>query len=376
TTNELKDIFLSLAKSFLGTSPSTVIRDDLTAMLAGFDFVSASDGGIFAGNSLSWNLGDLQCGETRQVTFTMQPRLCGTNPGDYPNSAVVTNGIGSSNNSNQTQVKLLLPNLTISVTDNASLAKVGQQLDFVVHVANTGDGNSGVFTAEYLAPEGLEILPNSISAGGVLTAGGKVAWQLQLAPGEEQDLTLSTIVKDSVADGYSDMVSIARLSTGCGSIESSDRTQAFKEVTPDPDYTLRVDCVNYREGKIEAFFGYQNNLSDLQPLDESELSPANADGHAPKVLRSGNYEQAFSASASSEVITWSTSVAGESQAVTADRNSPACPATPATPQMPSYPPTDIVIGGPKVDVPASQSPNFPPAVLISGSTKLALCNTR
>ncbi len=158
----------------------------------GVNFVSASDGGILAGDTVQWLLGTLNpgAGGERRVTFSVDPTLTlGT---AIKAEATLVDSRGAVTREDAvTRVEALVP-LTVTIDANPNPGEPGERLNMELTVTNTsGFDRSGV-VLEMRYPLGLQNLSQAlITDGGVCTGGSLggtcvanelLAWNLGTIP--------------------------------------------------------------------------------------------------------------------------------------------------------------------------------------------------
>ena len=148
-------------------------------------FVSASNGGVFAGGVVTWNIGSLAAGATltRLVTVQMEPTVpAGVT--SITNSATAnddgTNGSdpNQADNTGTDTDSLTASDLSLTKSVNNATPNVGDTITFTVRVTNSGpDAATGVQIADLL-PAGLSFVSYTASRGTYSDATGVWTWEL------------------------------------------------------------------------------------------------------------------------------------------------------------------------------------------------------
>ncbi len=131
-----------------GDAPAqrTVLMDTLPA---GVRFVSASDGGVFAGGKVTWQLGDLAVGARKKVSLTVQAAEGGT----LRNTATVT-AVCAKANAEASTVVAGIPAILLECVDLADPIEVGAQETYVITVTNQGSADgTNIVVACTVPPE-------------------------------------------------------------------------------------------------------------------------------------------------------------------------------------------------------------------------------
>ncbi|MFO8156226.1 MAG: hypothetical protein R6U87_09525, partial [Thiohalospira sp.] len=112
-----------------------VITDTLPALLS---YESSEPSGSVAGNEISWDLGTLNIGETKQVVVI----LGGVDSGTAINSATVTSKEGATATDTLPITVLGAPGAHMSLIDSSDPVAVGDELTYTIKVLNQSEGNS------------------------------------------------------------------------------------------------------------------------------------------------------------------------------------------------------------------------------------------
>lgn len=127
------------------------VRDTklVDSMPAGLEFISASDGGVFSGGTVTWNLGTLDPGATKSVKLTVRPSAAG----NYENTASAT-GVCAQDAAKAPFQPVGVAAILLEVIDIHDPIEVGATETYEIVVTNQGsaDDRNIVITCE-IPPE-------------------------------------------------------------------------------------------------------------------------------------------------------------------------------------------------------------------------------
>ncbi|MCP5150578.1 MAG: hypothetical protein H6982_07460 [Chromatiales bacterium] len=232
-----------------GTGVVVVARFDPTLLTN----VVASDGGIvdLVAGTITWNLGDLDVGATRELTFT------GTVADVIPDgvelvettATITDDGAGTGGTpvtatDDDTDTLDAAPDYTIDITDDVDTLEAGDTPTFRVNVENTGtqDGTGVVVVARF----DPTLLTNVVASdGGIVDlVAGTITWNLgDLDVGATRELTFTGTVADVIPDGVELVETTATITDdGAGTggtpvTATDDDTDALDAA---PDYTIDI----------------------------------------------------------------------------------------------------------------------------------------
>ena len=181
-------------------------------------FVSASDGGVFAGGVVTWNIGSLAAGAT--LTRLVTVRVDTTVPAgvtSITNSATAnddgTNGTDpnpADNTGTDTDTLVAAPDLMVTKTDGVTSAQPGQTLIYTLTISNAGNQTATGVTATDAIPANTAF--TSASDSGTF-ANGAVTWDIgTLAAGATVTRTVTVTVNSTVAAGVTTLTNAAAVS--------------------------------------------------------------------------------------------------------------------------------------------------------------------
>ncbi|MEN1783890.1 MAG: gliding motility-associated C-terminal domain-containing protein [Bacteroidota bacterium] len=179
----------------------------------GYTIGTVNNGGSLAGSTITWAGLSLSNGSSTTVTFTatVNPPTGATN--EYQNTAQITasdqndpdsqpnndDGDQSEDDEDSAQITLEQVDLELNISNNTANGNVGDTVDYTVSLFNndavqTGDASGAEVTVTL--PPGLDIVPGSITNGGVYNAGsGTITWSnLDVANGDTLDLDYQVTV--------------------------------------------------------------------------------------------------------------------------------------------------------------------------------------
>jgi len=199
-----QQISYTLTFSNSSMANETAFTVTLTSTLpADTTFVSASDGGIFAGGDVTWSLGDLTPGTGGTRTLVVQV--------DSPlaNGSLLTNDVTLQDNqvntatASQTTTVQSTTIVSVSVSDSPDPVKAGSQITYTISFSNASGANEtalGVTLTDTLSSNTTFV---SASDGGTVDSSGTlVTWSLgDQAPGASGTRTLVVQVDSPVQDG-------------------------------------------------------------------------------------------------------------------------------------------------------------------------------
>jgi len=381
-TKQLKLIYEDIAKSLQGFSPNTIVSDDLTEILETAEFVSASNGGILDNNRIIWDLGEIECGGSRTVSFAVRLKNNFSEKTQLINTSHIENSSGDKADSNQVTVDILSPNLLISTTDNIDIAVTGDLVTYEITVQNNGNGWAYDVLLKHYIHEFLDQIDKSISDNGIVSGYNKTSWTFDIGPGETKIFYISAKVRNDIPTGYSDIFDKAILVNNDIEKQAADNTRLFKEPPKPVNFSIFVNCISLNnDNTFTSFFGYENSDGIDINLDLSYILPSAANTNVVKILKPGKYEKAFSVSADlNSTIIWTASAGIINKTATATATFAQCQDnsdqldTEDTTIIHNPTPFDEFVGTPiVVNKPSENSNNQPPSIHIGKVETANIC---
>ncbi len=173
-----------------------------------------SDGGTVAGNEIVWNLGSLNAGQSRTLSWqgTVETGI-GAEITEIVNVASACDDANHCDEG-QASTTVLVPGLALAKSAPAEV-KPGETFTYTLTAANTGNmALAGVVVRDPIPQYVTD--PTRISHGGQV-GGGEIVWDLgQLSPGESQVLSWRGRVNPVIPVSESEIINLAAVSTDIG----------------------------------------------------------------------------------------------------------------------------------------------------------------
>jgi uncharacterized repeat protein (TIGR01451 family) len=171
-----------------GDAPASNTRVEDT-IPAGATFVSATDGGTFAGGKVTWNVGTLAPGASKEVSLTTNV----AGQGNLQNNASASCTCAETVTANCSFSVQGSPDLGTLLTDDDGVVLIGDNHIMRYEVENQGQVDLTNVTVVVTLPEGLSFVASSapkppVIAGNKLTFTGVLG---VLKPGEHRNFTLT-----------------------------------------------------------------------------------------------------------------------------------------------------------------------------------------
>jgi uncharacterized repeat protein (TIGR01451 family) len=182
-----------------------VVRDPIPQYLT--NPTNISNGGSVQGSEIVWNLGSLNIGQSRTLSWrgTVEPGAPATVT-QIDNGVTVTDGAGNSAGA-QASTTLTRPRLTVRKLAPDKVAP-GNTIDYQITVENSGDVALSQVTVRDPIPQYI-LNPTNISHDGSLQ-GNEVVWTItSLAVGESQPLSWQGTVDPAIPTIETETVNIA-----------------------------------------------------------------------------------------------------------------------------------------------------------------------
>lgn len=325
TASDMVGIYNRISKSMDGISPNTVVWDDVSNLLPVADFVSASNGGRLENNKVVWDLGDIDCGETRTVNYSFRFHHNIRETYTRTNIFHGNNGANEQFESNSETITVVGPWVTIGKTDNKTYATDLDLLDYLITVNNVGPGYATNVNLSDTLPEFVYFTDSDVP--GIYQSGKLLSWNIgMLQAGETKTYRVSgrLILPSLFAGGQ--IINRVTATNDERSVSAEDITQITLPSEERPNFTTYANCIDLNdEDTFTAYFGYLNRLDSDQLLDESRIEPSSAEGNPPQVLMAGRNDKAFAATADMGTsITWIAKMGNVSKTATASDSYEIC----------------------------------------------------
>ena len=173
-----------------------------TTLVAG----SISVSGTLNSGTITWNIGTLSAGASKEVTFKVKVNANVADKTIIKNSATV-----EFRNPNKTtddtipsnEVENTVAGPIISGSKNSNITKHevirGQEITYTITVNNTGTGNATGIVVTDTVPAKTSLVAGSISDSGVLSS-GTITWTVDVAAGASKTLTFKVKVDEVITE--------------------------------------------------------------------------------------------------------------------------------------------------------------------------------
>ncbi len=148
---------------------ATTVKATLPAGATG---VTADNGGAVAGNTVTWNLGNVPANEARTLTVNMKPAA-----GSNQVSATATCACAAPANANCAFGVQGVPDIGTGISDEVGVVELNQNHEFTFAVKNQGQVDLTNVKMEAELDEGLQFI-STTWAGGSRADGGKQVWSI------------------------------------------------------------------------------------------------------------------------------------------------------------------------------------------------------
>ncbi len=187
----------------------------------GYTYVSDNSGGSYNSTTGLWIVGTVTTTTPAVLQITATVNTPTGASGEYANSAQVTasdqndpnsdpnNNVPSEDDQDETAITLESADVSITKSVDPVSGSVGDILTFTVQVSNAGPGDATGIDVEDLLPNGFDIVPGSISNGGLFVVGSNsITWtDLSLSDGATPIVLTYQVTVNKVAD-YTNTVQI------------------------------------------------------------------------------------------------------------------------------------------------------------------------
>lgn len=149
-----------------GPAASAIIEDIIPGNAS---FVSASQGGIFAGNTVTWNLGTLQPRDSRKVSVTLKDKGLGV----VKNIATVKAVCAAPVSASATTQVLGIAAILLEVIDVEDPIEVGDNETYVITVTNQGSETGTNIKVVCMLEDTMQYVSSSGPTTGTVSVDGK-----------------------------------------------------------------------------------------------------------------------------------------------------------------------------------------------------------
>ncbi len=185
---------ITVANKGDGVAKSTVVTDTIPS---GVEQIQVSGGGVQSGGMITWNVGDLAAGATRQFTVSYVPTSHGKISNTATAKAICAQDVSKSAS---TEIRGI-PALLLEVIDLADPIEVGQNETYVIVATNQGTATATNIritctiedTMQYISADGAtrgSAAGNKITFASLpsLNAGAKATWRVVVKAVKEGDV--------------------------------------------------------------------------------------------------------------------------------------------------------------------------------------------
>ncbi|MDQ6985350.1 MAG: VWA domain-containing protein [Candidatus Dojkabacteria bacterium] len=284
---QITQIYQNLASSLSGSSSATVAWDDVSSLLGVAELVSISGNGRLENGQVIWDLGDVECGASVQLSYTFDFNSNLSDEYIRKNIIKATNSTSEIYSSNELTITATSPWLEGSITDNTEKISKTTNLTYDVSVENIGKSTSRNVTASVSFPDYIEIISSDIEDA--VINGNQISWSInELNKDEVINYKIETVanIANEVTSGQ--ILAPLSLTNESQEFSTSDLTLIEKENTA--NYSLFAKCIEISGDKMDVYFGYNNRLNSTQTLTSSNIitgSGDNAEGNVPLELLAG-----------------------------------------------------------------------------------------
>lgn len=230
---------------------NVILTDDLTQFVDDGVFnrvENISGGGTFnsSNNIITWNIGDLQYGQSGSQSFDLVLNRISNNDRTVTNTTTIdsdqTPPVTDTTNTN-----IITPELVIEKTDGVDTASTGETLYYVITIRNTGTGDAYDLIIKDILPDYVENVSN-ISDSGVYDGGTRtIIWQsstqgeYSLLSGASREFTFEVTIPDIMPVGTTTLTNRATVENpNIPPTEDDDTT----DVTALPELDLEKYVIN------------------------------------------------------------------------------------------------------------------------------------
>jgi uncharacterized repeat protein (TIGR01451 family) len=221
------------------------IRDTLSGYL---NYISSSDGGLFApdsrsGGLVSWSLGDVPAGSSGTVSIQTKVKISSEypagDPGTIADGAVISNNVIISSNETTADFSLATivgrgPKFAISISSNLTRAAPGDEISYSIDFTNTGNLEATDTRVTLNLPDGTALITGS--AANLSMEGRTLIWQMgNTVPGGNGHIDFKVSISTAAEDGLT-LKTIAAI--GCRELLPVSSNEVITTVYRSPLLTI------------------------------------------------------------------------------------------------------------------------------------------
>ena len=262
---------INYTNSGMGTAQGLTISD---ALPPGATFVSASNGGVFANGTVTWNIGDLPNGASGMVTVQVTLGA----PGTYMNNAAGAYTTGTPQTVTSNTTTTLFTKAGVSLVASAPAVTYVPTVTFTIDYANNGNATADNLVVTDPLPVGATFM--SATNGGMF-ANGVVTWNVGSVPVGGKGTLAVTLVLPSFGSYPNQAAGAFSIAQAPQSVLSNTTNTDYLapgiQVTVsgpgtviDPTVTWTVSFVNNGKDPASAFI-----LTDKLPPGATFVSASN-----------------------------------------------------------------------------------------------------
>ncbi len=234
-------------------------------------FISASDGGTFNGNIVTWSGLFVGANSTRSVTLQARTNNNLSNGTQIYNSATVSTGgtaidVSSVTNGGTGGTDIC----AITITDSPDPVQPGELLTYTIRITNNTSNSTSNQTASFVLPSGVNYLSSSNSGD---ERNGLITWNNQfLSSFETRVFTVTGRVSNRADDGDT-----LRSSAYCGGSSDDESTRVRDD---DDSNNHDRECDDGRDNDGDGYRDYPSDPGCSSRNDDSEDSDDDDAGFA------------------------------------------------------------------------------------------------
>lgn len=299
------DIDYSITVTNVGSSTAhnvVLVDDPDETYIASISTIS--DGGVYGGDIITWNLGDMGPNDVITVTYvgTLKPASSGVFPQgttDVINTATVDSDDTDPVSDDAVVVVSAAANLTIDKVGDPLVASPGDSIHYTITIANDGNAPANNVVLVDDPDETYVASISNVSDGGVYD-GNVTTWNLgTMNPGDSITVSYDATLKGPGAfpPGSTDVINTATVSSDETGDASDDETVV---VTANPDLTLEKSSSTSQVSRTVENAG---QIASNETAEESSNTTSDNVVAATQITYTLSYSNIGNAAATGVVIT-------------------------------------------------------------------------